>query len=171
MGSFLAASLPFIALVAAFGSATMAGLLFAFSNFVMRALTQVAPACGMEAMQRINVTIVNPVFMGLFVGTPLLYLLVGVGAMTLDATRGRWWLLIAAGAYLVGVLGVTMFVNVPLNDALAPVPSPAAGEHWPAYVATWTRWNHVRTAWAFVATAMAVTGALGQLLTRVGAGR
>lgn len=50
MGSFLTSSLPFIALVAALGSSTMAGLLFAFSNVVMRALTQVAPGCGMEAM-------------------------------------------------------------------------------------------------------------------------
>lgn len=171
MGSFLTSSLPFIALVAALGSSTMAGLLFAFSNVVMRALTQVAPGCGMEAMQRINVTIVNPVFMALFIGTPVLYLLVGLGAVTLDAASGRWWLLSSAGSYLVGVLGVTMLLNVPLNHALAQVPAAAAADRWPAYVATWTRWNHVRTVWAFVATGMAVAGALSQLLARAGATR
>jgi uncharacterized membrane protein len=44
MGSMLARHLPFVTLPAALGAATMAGLLFAFSNFVMRALSQLSPA-------------------------------------------------------------------------------------------------------------------------------
>jgi uncharacterized membrane protein len=44
MGSMLARHLQFVTLPAALGAATMAGLLFAFSNFVMRALSQLSPA-------------------------------------------------------------------------------------------------------------------------------
>lgn len=168
MKVYVHTSLPFVALVAALGSATMAGLLFAFSNFVMRALSQLAPACGMEAMQRINVTIINPVFVVLFVGTPLLFVLTGIGAATLIEATGRGWLLAGAVIYLAGVLGVTMFVNVPLNDAIAPLPVTAAVERWPDYVAVWTTWNHVRTLWAFVATVVTVIGAYRQLIARTG---
>jgi uncharacterized membrane protein len=40
-----------ITVLAAVGSGLMAGLLFAFSNFVMKALTRLPPEQGMAAMQ------------------------------------------------------------------------------------------------------------------------
>ncbi len=61
--------LPYLALPATVGSGLMAGLLFVFSNAIMRALTQLPPAAGLEAMQRINVAIVNPLFLTVFLGT------------------------------------------------------------------------------------------------------
>lgn len=160
MGSMLARWLPFLAAIAALGAATMAGLLFAFSNFVMRALSQLPPAFGMEAMQRINVTIVNPVFMIVFVGTPVLYVLVAIGALQQAESAGRTPFLVGAACYLVGVLGVTMFLNVPLNDALARLNAAAAPTEWPEYVRVWTRWNHVRTVFAFVSAGATIYGAL-----------
>lgn len=58
---------------------------------------------------------------------------------------------LAAGLYLVGVLGVTGVVNVPLNDALD-----AGRVAWADYRVRWTRWNHVRL--------VAGTGSLALLL-------
>lgn len=44
--------------VAALGSGLVAGIFFAFSNFVMKALARVPPAQGIGAMQSINVAVV-----------------------------------------------------------------------------------------------------------------
>jgi uncharacterized membrane protein len=167
MRTVIIRALPVIALLAALGAATMAGLLFAFSNFVMRALAQLPPALGMEAMQRINVTIVNPLFLVIFVGTPVLYVVVAVMALRSDVAAGRSCLLVGAVCYLAGVLGVTMFVNVPLNDALAGLDSLSAPHRWPDYVAVWTRWNHVRTVFAFVSAAITVLGMLARATSGV----
>jgi hypothetical protein len=90
--SELHAILPGVALAATVGAAIMAGLLFAFSNFVMRALLQMAPAAGMEAMQRINLTIVNPVFLLVFVGTALLSFALVMMALGLQGSAAPRWL-------------------------------------------------------------------------------
>jgi uncharacterized membrane protein len=57
-----------LTLLAALGSGLMAGVFFAFSAFVMRALAQLAPPHGMAAMQAINVAVLNPLFLGTFIG-------------------------------------------------------------------------------------------------------
>ena len=71
--------------------------------------------------------------------------------------------LIAGGlVYAVGMFGVTVFCNVPLNNALAAV-DPAAAEAastWARYLKEWTLWNHVRTVTSTVA-AILFTVALG----------
>lgn len=56
-------------LVSALGSGLIAGVFFAFSTFVMTALARRPPAEGMAAMQAINVAVLNPLFLGVFVGT------------------------------------------------------------------------------------------------------
>lgn len=70
--------LSMLALGAMVGAGLIAGVFFAFSNFVMRALLRVPPAHGHAAMQAINVTVLNPVFLGVFAGTALLSLAVAV---------------------------------------------------------------------------------------------
>ena len=58
-----------ITLVAALGCGLMAGLFFAFSVSVMKALGRLPSAEGIAAMQSINVAIINPVFLAAFFGT------------------------------------------------------------------------------------------------------
>lgn len=58
-----------LTLFAAIGSGLMAGIFFAFSVFVMTALNRLPPAQGIAAMQFINVTILNPLFLLTFMGT------------------------------------------------------------------------------------------------------
>jgi uncharacterized membrane protein len=117
---------------------------FAFSVFVMRALAIVPPAQGILAMQRINITVINPLFLGVFLGTvPLL------ATTTYFARRSPQsfaWLLAALLIYLVGSVGVTMAFNVPRNNRLASLEatSAEAARYWPVYVREWLAWNHVR---------------------------
>ncbi|HTF63939.1 MAG TPA: hypothetical protein VK638_14740, partial [Edaphobacter sp.] len=70
-----------IVFVAAICSGIVAGIFFAFSSFVMAALARIPPAQGAAAMNSINVTVINPGFMSVFMGTALLSLLIGVRAL------------------------------------------------------------------------------------------
>ena len=53
-----------LALLACVGAGTVGGVFFAFSTFVMKALAQLPARQGIAAMQRINVVVLNPLFLG-----------------------------------------------------------------------------------------------------------
>jgi uncharacterized membrane protein len=152
-------SLQFLAVVAATGCGLMSGLLFAFSLVVMRALRELPPEQGMSTMQRINVLIIHPLFLLLFLGTAL-----ACAALLLWPGKAPWALSLGASAYLLGPVGVTLAFNVPLNNRLAALHCDQATVEWPPYVSAWLRWNHVRTAIGVAGTALlchALRGAAG----------
>jgi uncharacterized membrane protein len=150
----IGALLTGLTFAAALGAALMAGLFFAFSAFVMDALGRLPPAQGIAAMQSINVVVLNPLFLTIFVGTAALGAVVAIAAL-LGWSGGAIALVAGALLYGVGTFGVTMALNVPLNDALATVaPDSAEGAAlWARYLVTWTAWNHVRTLGSLAATA------------------
>ena len=57
--------------VALVGAALISGVFFAFSAFVMKALARLPAQSGADAMRSINVIVINPLFLGVFVGTAL----------------------------------------------------------------------------------------------------
>jgi uncharacterized membrane protein len=136
-----------IAIFAAVGCGLIGGLLFAFSNFVMKALSQQPPENGIRAMQAINVFILNPLFLIVFLGTALASVFLVVAAVLQRSHLLTPWLLGGCVLYLVGTFGITILFNVPLNDKLASLdPFTAdAAQFWPVYLSTWLKWNHVRT--------------------------
>lgn len=148
-------------LVAALGCGLIAGVFFAFSTFVMQALGRIPPAAGAAAMQAINVTVLNPLFLGLFVGLAPLCIVLGVVAVLGWGEPGAALRLGGSAVYLVGTFAETRIVHVPMNDALAELDaeSPEAVAPWERYLARWTAWNHVRTAGS-LAAALAFTLAL-----------
>jgi uncharacterized membrane protein len=136
-----------LTLTCAVGSGVMAGVFFAFSVSVMKALGALPPSCGMAAMQSINVVIINPLFLSVFLGTAGASLCVMVVSIMWRNEAGAWGALLGSLLYLVGVFFVTMRFNVPRNNALARV-DPESGEGarlWANYLSGWTAWNHVRT--------------------------
>ncbi|MEO1749437.1 MAG: anthrone oxygenase family protein, partial [Pseudomonadota bacterium] len=65
--------------------------------------------------------------------------------------------------YLIGCFGVTVFCNVPMNEALAgmDVSNEATRDYWlKTYVPRWTFWNSVRTIACAVAAASLLLGSL-----------
>lgn len=154
MPEYLAA----LVVVALVGAGLVSGLLFAFSNFVMRALRELPPESGMQAMQRINVTVLNPGFLALFVGTTVVCLAIVALCMLRLESPGAAWLLAGASAYLLGPFGVTALANVPLNERLAGRGPSEAATEWPRYVTAWLRWNHVRTLAGAVSVALLAIG-------------
>jgi len=145
--------IPIIGTTALLGSALIGGVFFAFSSFVMKALAKMPSAEGIAAMQSINVVVINPSFLGAFMGTAVLSLGVGGLALTDWDHPSASFFLGGAILYLAGTFLVTMLGNVPLNDQLAAVPAtdPAALKVWEHYLGRWTMWNHVRAASAMVA--------------------
>lgn len=141
--------------VSALGSAVVAGIFFAFSTVIMRALARLAPGQGIAAMQTINVDVLNRWFFAAFFGTALCCLVLAVSSFFRWQKPGAVYLLIGGLLYLVGTILVTIICNVPLNNALAEVdPASAdAGPIWANYLKTWTIWNHVRTLAALAAAA------------------
>jgi len=114
-------------LVSALGCGLIAGAFFAFSSFVMKALSRLPASEGMAAMQSINVVVLNPVFLGVFVGTAALCAAGLVVSFLRWHEPGVGYLLAGSLLYVAGTFLVTMMLNVPLNNALAAVaPPPSA---------------------------------------------
>ena len=144
--------------VAALGCGLNAGVFFAFSSFVMKALARLRPAQGIAAMQSINLVAVTPAFMAALFGTAAACVAVAVWALIdWDEAFGPY-LLLGSACYVLGTIGLTIVYHVPRNNALAAVqPQDAeAASRWDRYVTEWTRWNHVRTA-ASLAAAVVFT--------------
>ena len=140
------------------GAGVVTGLLFAFSNFVMRALSNLPNEYGMLAMQRVNETIINPIFLAFFFGTPVFCILIAIKAVQHLDVSGSLFLLIGAFAYLIGPFGITMLFNVPLNNKLAKAETSLADEAWPEYQNRWQMWNHIRTYIGVASIAMLAAG-------------
>jgi len=145
----------------ALGCGLIAGVLFAFSAFVMKALANLPPAEGIAAMQSINVVIINPLFMVAFLGTALACVALAVSSLFRWNEPGAVYLLAGSLLYLVGTVAVTGVFNVPWNDKLAAAEADSVdgAKLWHRYVAFWSAWNHVRTA-AALAAAVLLTIAL-----------
>ena len=130
------------AALAATGCGLMAGLFFAFSVAVMPALARVPDPAAISAMKSINIVIVRPLFLLVFLGAAVLC--AGLAVLAPQPLH-----LIAAAMYLIGSIGVTAAVNVPLNNALDVLAvDTAESAHWwrQRYLSRWTAANHVRTA-------------------------
>ena len=137
-----------VTLLSAVGCGLIAGVFFAFSTSVMRALATLPDLHGITAMQSVNVFILNPLFLGAFLGTAIASMFAIVLALLDRGHAGSAWAIAGGLLYLAGSFFVTMRFNVPLNDRLARAPSesPEAAALWRKYLLIWTRWNHVRSA-------------------------
>jgi uncharacterized membrane protein len=138
------------------GCGLVAGVFFAFSTFVMPALARLQPAQGIAAMQSINITAINPLFMTAIFGTATTCMFLGVSSLLKWHQPSSVYLLVGSLLYIVGTVLVTIAFNVPLNDALAKVePDSIEGANlWAKYLKDWTFWNHVRTIASLAAAAL-----------------
>ncbi|WP_406311311.1 DUF1772 domain-containing protein [Streptosporangium sp. NBC_01639] len=125
----------------------MAGLFYAYACSVMLGLGRTDDRTFVDAMQWINVKIINGWFLVPFLGAPILIVLTGVLILRGDGRSALPW--IVAAFVLYGMtLAITFAVNVPLNNRLAAAGAPddiadlAAVRE--AFETTWNRWNIAR---------------------------
>jgi uncharacterized membrane protein len=153
-------ALSTLTFLAALGTGLMAGLFFAFSVSVMRALSRIPPPAGIAAMQAINVVILNPLFGLVFFGTVLACAVLAGSALVSWHEPASPYLLSGGLLYLVGSFLVTLVFNVPRNNALAKLDSGSGGasSDWSRYVSEWTFWNHVRMVAALASMGCLIIG-------------
>ena len=125
----------------------MAGIYFAFSIFVMKALNELPALHAAQAMNKINDTIVNTLFLPIFFGSTLWSAGVIVWALTDWQNQRSILMVIAAALYIIGMFVVTAFGNVPLNNRLKACEQNDhhLAEYWKKYLQDWIRLNHIRT--------------------------
>lgn len=132
---------------AAIGNALVAGVFLTFSSFVMPALARIAPASAVAAMQSINIVVVPSLFIKIYLLTTIVSgLLIFTPAFS-GSDLTTWLSCIAGVVAIAGSFGVTMLLNVPLNNALAIATpeSHATALQWSEYVRDWGAANLART--------------------------
>ena len=96
----------------------MSGLFFSYSTSVSPGLKNISDAACLASMQSINRAILNPVFFFVFFGALLLLPLNGYLQFEKPMTVSSGLFFAAAIVYIIGVFGVTVFGNIPLNNEL-----------------------------------------------------
>lgn len=166
-------SLSHFAALVVTGLAT--GLLFGWLVSVLPGLARVDDHTYVTTMQTINREIINPAFLATFFLPPVLLGLAAVLSRG-DGTSRSVYLGAAAIIYLIGVLGVTIVGNVPLNDSLDAFDlrsvegsaldaaeangSPELADRRRTYETPWNRWHALRTAASIVALGLGSAAAL-----------
>lgn len=137
-------------LIAAFTTALIAGLFYAYSCSVNAGLGRLPDAGYLAAMQAINREILNPLFFMSFMGT-LILLPVSTWLQYGHPVSARFYLMLAATlVYAIGTFGVTVLGNVPLNNALDGFPIQSASpemihEQRELFEKPWNRLHSIRT--------------------------
>lgn len=140
-------------------TALIAGLFYAYSCSVVLGLGKLSDAEYLRSMQHINREILNPVFFISFMGTAVLL------PVTSFLFRGQnpafIFLLLASIVYLIGVFGVTIFGNVPLNDILDQFNSDGstleAIKHMRGnFENRWNFFNNIRTVFSVISLCLVV---------------
>jgi uncharacterized membrane protein len=133
--------------VAILAYALVGGVFLAFSDFIMRSLSLTGGTGGVEAMQVINREVFRWVFMALFLGMAAASLAIAAyGGLLVGGGPGTL-IMLAGLVYFIGSFGVTVFFNVPMNEALAgmDLSSQSTRQYWTStYLPRWTFWNTVR---------------------------
>lgn len=128
-------------------SAIVGGVFSAFSEFVMSGLLRAAPSGGIESMQHINRTVLKTQFVAGILLIPVLSTALAIYGWTAFDGAARLALILAPCVYVPSVFLMTLFGNVPMNNALDRLDhaSAEAAAYWHHYGRVWTRLNHVRT--------------------------
>ena len=128
----------------------VSGLFYGYQCSVINGLGALADKEYLSAFQSINKAILNPTFMLSFMGS--LIILPVISYMTFKSGSGLIFpcVLTATILYIVGVFGVTMFYNVPLNEKVAAFDIQNATEAQlrimrSGFEGSWNKWHLIRT--------------------------
>lgn len=140
--------------------ALVAGLFYAYSCSVNPGLHALGDKEYLAAMQSINKAIINPLFLATFMGTLFLLPLSAWANFSTPLSTRFILLLIASLIYIVGVFGVTMFGNVPLNEGLAKYNLQVSLEQLKhqreIFEIPWNKLHTIRTVASFVSLVLTI---------------
>lgn len=141
-------------------AALMAGLFYSWSCSVIPGLARVPDTVYLSAMYAFNRAIQNPLFFVGFLGTAIL-----LPFCAWNSGPQRGLVLGALACYWVGVMGVTMLGNVPLNNLLnRAAPTAVSTEEMAqlrrSFEGPWVRLHSVRTCASFITLVLLVLACL-----------
>lgn len=145
-----------------------AGIIFIFSNTIMPSLATFDADVGINVMNKINIVIVNPLFIvaffgGLISAYPAKVMMMNPNVYSKPA---RYYTLASTLIFFFGEFMVTVTQNVPRNNALLAVDpdSDEGAEYWQTnFLKGWVAWNTARGIFALLS---AVLGALSLAFMR-----
>ena len=137
-------------IITLFMTGVIAGLFFAWTVSVMNGLAKLPDREFILSMQSMNREIQNPVFFLFFFGPVILLPICTIISFPKSSPGHVGFILAATIIYILGVLGVTIIKNVPLNnmlDAFDVAASAAEQRHAIRcdFEQPWNNWNLVRT--------------------------
>ena len=94
-----------------------AGLCFTWNNAVTPGVGQLVDMGYLRSFQEMNRAIINPIFLIVFFGPFFLHI---VNIFLFKSSSGTllWMVVASAALYIIGLVAVTIFGNVPLNEIL-----------------------------------------------------
>ena len=125
------------------------GFFYAWVCSTMWGLDTLEPNVAIMAMNAMNISVRNGVFMPAFFGTPVV--LIATSVVAFLAGQRKVAMLIGAGGlmYIFGAFIPTASINVPMNIALEQYNPPLIAEDadaiWAEYSPRWQFWNTFRT--------------------------
>ena len=128
----------------------LAGLFFGYQCSVINGLGALGNKEYISAFQSINKAIQNPVFFISFIGSLIILPIASYVAYKNGQGHLLPYLLFATAIYIVGVFGITVVCNVPLNDMLAGFNIQLATDGQLQDMRTkfetgWNKWHLIRT--------------------------
>lgn len=139
-------------------TALSGGVFFAWTCSVMPGMKQLEDANFILSFQAMNRAIQNPLFFSCFFGAAILLLL---SAWYYYRTKLSGFVLIAAFCYIIGVIGITIYGNIPLNENIDDVTISMMFEadlhNFRTKVETsWNRFNNIRSMASVISVTMLV---------------
>lgn len=131
-------------------SGLIAGLFYSWSISVTPGLAKINDQNYLQAFQSMNRAILNPVFFIFFMGLVILLVLLSYIYYSSPASQQFYLILSATILYLTGVMAVTIFGNVPMNNTLEALQIDSMSpEHMEAFrrgfEKKWNKLNTIRT--------------------------
>lgn len=145
-------------------SGLVSGLLYGYTCSVNPGLKALSDIEYIKAMQSINHAIQNPIFFVSFIGLLILFPITGY--MLYQQKDYAFNLFLSAAiVYVVGVFGVTILFNVPLNDQLAKFPILTAAPHdisqmRQQFEKPWNTYHFIRTLASVIAFSLLILAVL-----------
>ena len=145
----------------------LAGLFYGYDCSIIKGLGNLQNDVYVQSFQSINKVIQNPYFFVSFMGS-LLVLPVASWLSYNNFNTTTFYLLLSASlVYFIGVFGVTVFGNVPLNEQLAVFNISKAteieiSEMRKIFESTWNKYHAIRTVASIISFCLTILSLLKQ---------
>jgi uncharacterized membrane protein len=130
-------------------SGAIFGFFYAWVCSTMWGLDTLDANTAIAAMNAMNISVRNGVFMPAFFGTPVVLIITSIVAFIAGQRKVAFLIGIGGLIYIAGAFIPTANINVPMNIALeaysSPLPLEQAQAIWSDYSPRWQFWNIART--------------------------